>query len=342
MNQIFAFSTSLRVLQIIGINSITFDRWFRPHDTFRTRIYIFFNLIFCIASLAFLIYEKELYLTSQSNDIGRFEKLVNFMQLSALKISHFVIICEVFLYRKLMVKYFDGIIEVDLMIKKIGFEIDFKEKRRKNLIILLMFSAFIFGCRIGISILDGEIFKSFINFVTTILLLIPFIITNFRNFEVFNLIWIIRGRLEILNLKLEEIQLNQNDYMQIIPSKEIINLSFTFNLSQMNKKKSIMNFDKLILIRQMYNKVYKLSVLVNNSFGKSNLINIARDFVFVTSQIYFTFIHIVTSDKIDKIRITISLLAFLPHAMNIFIYSILCHMTTQTVSIHITNKMKIY
>lgn len=297
------------------------------------RIYSILNLIFCAISIVGLYYEKSLYLTSQLTHI---ENVVSFVQLVAVKISHLVIVSEAFYCRNLMVEFCEGLIDIDETMMEIGIEINYRKKRRINLIVLGLFSSFVLACGLTSSglkwIFEGdEVLKYSISFY------VPFTVMNFRYFSIFNFVWMIRERVEKLNKKLSTIQLNHDDFVNFKPSKQIMTLSLTVllkNCRQLTSNKSIRNFDELILLRTIYYKVYKLSILLNYSFGLSNLVSVSNDFVLITSQVYFIFILLLKSSFGLEVAVdlVICICYCLPSIVNILTFCTFCHLTHLTVS----------
>lgn len=332
MNQNFAFSALFRVIQILGISPFEFNRKFRPFSGIRMRIYSLLNLIFCVVSLGGLYYEKNLYLKSHLNYI---ENVVSFVQLVAVKISHLIIVGEAFHHRNLMVEFTEGLINIDKAMEEIGVKIRFRRNRRINFMVLALFSGFIFTCALSSSCLKwtfegDEMLKYSISFY------VPFILMNYRYFAIFNFIWTIRERTKMLNGKLSTIQLNHDDFVNFKHSRQITTLSLTVLFKNCNELagKSINNFDELISLRNIYDKVYKLSVQLNYSFGLSSLFNVSVDFILMTSQVYFISVLLLKSSfgSKDKVDLVVCICYFLPSFTNILIYCTICHLANQTVS----------
>lgn len=333
MNQIFTFLTSFRVIQILGTNPFTFNRTFRPYENLCMKIYSILNVAFCVVSLAVFYYERNLYLRSHLNLMGN---VVSLVQLLAVKISHLVIVSEAFYQRKLMVEFCEGLIEIDEMMENIGVQIRHKKQKRINSIILGLFSVFVFAFASTSSCLKW-IFEGDEMLLFSISFHLPFTVLSFRYFALFSFIWMIKARKEIINDELSTIVLNNDDFFNFKPSKQITTLSLTVifkNCRQQTRKESIKNFDKLICLRNIHSKVYKLSVLLNYSFGLSNLVNMSNDFVLITSQIYFIFVLLLKSSFDFKVVVdlAICLCYCLPSFLNISILCTICHLTHLTVS----------
>lgn len=334
MNQNFAFSASFRIIQLLGIATFAFNGDFRPYENARTRLYALLNLILCAAALAGLYYEKSLYLKSHVNHI---ESVVSFVQLVAVKISHLVIVGEAFYHRRRMVEFCEGLIDIDETLAEIGVKIDYRKSRRINFMVLGMFSIFIIMCGLTSSTLKW-IFEGDDMLIYSISFYLPFVVMNFRYFSIFNFIWTVRARVEKLNEKLSTIQLNHDDFVDYRPLKRITTLSLTVllrNCRQLDQNKLIKKFNELIVLRSVYDRVFKLSILLNYSHGLSCLVNVCNDFILMTSQVYFIFMLLLQNSFGSKatVELVISICCCLPSFVNILIFCTICHMTNLTVSL---------
>lgn len=332
MNQIFAFIHSIRLFQIIGICPFSVDKNHRPVESRKMLFYSLFQIGLSVLGLVGSFYECKLYLNRIKNNVGN---AVDFFQLVGMKITHFVIICESLYQQKTLIAFFTSLCEFDDAMKQVNINVRFKSSRTKNIVVLFVELIFYFGLPlIPLIILIIRHNYHMINYFASYIL--PHLVCCFRYVQVISCVWFIKRRFELLNERLAEINL-QDAPMRI---KAQYNHSFDFKLYFKELKcfkqpQPLKNFEQIILMRQMYDKLYNLSLMVNYSFGLSNLINVANDFVSLTSNSYFVFLSSQKSPFLvdDAFHIAQTFLWSLPHLVNIVTISAICHFTVQVVSI---------
>lgn len=90
---------------------------------------------------------------------------------------------------------------------------------------------------------------------------------------------------------------------------------------------------KLLIVRDVYNRLFNISEIINNYFGVSMLINVGNDFISITSNCYWIFYNFQDfhSTRNDFLLIAGSAVWSIPHLVNVLVLAILCERTVQTV-----------
>ena len=305
MNQLYSFLPSIRVLQLLGISPFSVNQDNHPISNRNLRIYSFIQIVIFALALICVMYEKDLYLNGRNNSVGN---TVDFVQLAGIRIAHFVILCESLIQNKSLIKFFKNLCEIDAMLKKVEIDIDFQMEYRSNLKLLCCMIMFYFGMElIVLTVLTIRMEYRMVGYWLSYLL--PYLVSCLRYYQVINCISFIKKRFQYLNDKLEQLKLKQK-MMKEVPSmnvhgksKFIATIGFVeesyfkiYSTANKQKKKSksmpIKDFEQLIIMRQLYDKLYVISTMINYSFGLSNLVNIGNDFVAITSNCYFVFLSL--------------------------------------------------
>uniref|UniRef100_A0A1B0GF32 Gustatory receptor n=1 Tax=Glossina morsitans morsitans TaxID=37546 RepID=A0A1B0GF32_GLOMM len=89
---------------------------------------------------------------------------------------------------------------------------------------------------------------------------------------------------------------------------------------------------KLVVIRNIYDRLHSQSVVINHCFGVSMLINVGNDFISITSNCYWIFINFkdFSSTVIDFLQIACSAIWSVPHLLNVLVLAFICERTVHT------------
>ncbi|CRL02091.1 CLUMA_CG015588, isoform A [Clunio marinus] len=330
MNQIYAFMPTLKVFQIFGINPFAVNKNFQPEESRNWKIYSIFCIAFSILPLSASWYDGKLYLAEDKSDRGF---IVDFIQLLGVRLTHLIIVFEAFYQQKLLLEYFVKLYELDMIIETDIGGVKIERNRGKHLRMLMTAALFYVGV-----LLVSLVFlmkRDLTIYIYAISYLLSYLISCFRYLQYFHCVWFIRQRLIILNAKFSEIEIdNKNIERKVKNLKFIKSVDVLLYKNDLKSQKYKKNFELLILMRKMYNKVYILSTLVNYSFGFSLLSNIANDFFSLTANSYFICLSMINSSElIEKIFNGVrSFLWCSPHLLNLILASIVCHLTIRTVS----------
>lgn len=310
MNQISSFLPSLRIFQLFGIYPFSIDCKFQT----KKRIKAYSILLIGLSTLAIAktLCNKDFYL--KGANIGN---TVDYFQLVGMKVAQLVIILESLYHNKALKRYFELLIEVDGTMRKLEFKIE--ESKKKHVILLLSMIIFYAGAQlIVVSINTFRQKDRMVSYWFDYQL--AYFISCLRYFQIFNCVWLIRKRLEILSQSISTIDFEIS---------KVSRFHRSYKLS-----KPINSFEEVILHREVYHKLFIMSTMVNTFFGLSTLINIANDFVSLTLNSYFVFLSLrCSSISIDVILSVVqSFFWSLPHFANILLITIVCQLTIETVS----------
>lgn len=329
MNQINSFLPSIRIFQLLGINTFAVDKNNKAVENRGLKAYSLLHIGLSLLTLSGLYYEKHFYTKGTRSGIAN---SVDFLQLLLIKLAKLVILIESIREHKMLKNFFEVIAEVDQTSEKLGISPNFRMLRRKNLMTTISSVIFYAGLQVVllIMILIGEPIQM-ISFWSSYIF--PYLVCCIRYYQIISCVYLIKTRIEGLNLKLGEMKMGKISFEQNYIKTVHLEL-FTMELKSHAKFNFIRNFEKLFLFRKMYNKLYILSTIINYSFGLSNLVNIANGFVSITANTYFIFLCFQNKpfQHDDYMKILGSFIWSLPHVVNIVALSAVCHFTVYTVS----------
>lgn len=300
MNQICITRPSTWIFQIFGLQQFTIKSS-KARESWNLKWYAVLQLIIFVLLFIRGLYDRELYLNDRKNNVGN---TVDFVQLLGIRVAHLVVLIESIVQSKKLEKFFNNLYDVDfLMMKKLGIAFDSKVEQKKCFYYFM--SVFIFYVGSEGVVLCTFLLRKDTNLISYwISYLIPYLVCCFRYYQIINCVGFIRKRLELLNKKLEEVKVKSKEELnnrinnlqkrssKLIASIGLLEESYLkFSASHNgNGKTKDPCLDKLITLRQLYDRLYELSSLINESFGLSMLVNIGNDFVAITSNCYFIFL----------------------------------------------------
>lgn len=329
MSQIYAFLPSIRVFQFFGLNPFSIDKNFCAEGSRGLKFYSLFQIFLSLFVMAGSIYESNFYLNMESSGIS---DIVDYLQLIGFRLAHLTTIIEAVYHQKSLIKFFTSLNEVDDMIGKLKSRESF-DHRMSNYYAINSAVVFYIGVQLialVTIILQRDVQAISYSYWSSSLL--PYFVCCLRSYQVINCVWFIKKRFDILNIALAKVDLQSN------PIKHpVVRSKFRFYKTDGNhlvRSKPMASFEMMIMFRQMYDKLYVLSTIINYSFGLSNLINTAVSFVSITSNIYFTFLSLqnFSLENDDELKILAHIFWSLPHIMNIIAISAACYFTNLTVS----------
>lgn len=328
MREIAEFFHSFRLFQFVGMNPFSFDKSFNPVQSRFLKNYSIFQISLLVLGFLGLLNQRKLFLNETKNDVGF---AVDYFQLVGITATHLIIICESFYHRQTMAEFLQNLNEFDKVMKEVKNSARIKKSSKQNLIVLISEVFFYFGMILAafIVLMIRREFSMITYFASYFA---PHLVCCFRYIQVCNCVWFIKRRLEILNEKLADFKLkNEPNEAKLFGNS---NLKFNTKNKVFKKPKPLKNFEQIILMRQMYEKLYNSSLMVNYSFGLSNLINITNDFIALTSNSFFmfTFFQNFPLQMEDVLEIIQTLFFSLPHLINIVAISSICHFTVHVVS----------
>lgn len=327
MNQVFAFLPSLRVFQFLGLSPFSIDRKYRPKEIRGFRFYSLFQIGFSLIALTGTLYEWNLYKNAEKSGIGN---MVDFLQLIGMRLAYLTILCESFVQRHSLTKFFVSLSEVDAKMRNVKIDVGFEGKQGKNVLVLLLAITFYLGSQFVVLTMvilrhESQDFAYWFSYI------FPYFVSCLRGYQAINFVWFIKQRFEVLNERLAQICLAE-ETTKVRPSPDI--KLYIRETKPWKHQKVATNFEQLVMFREMYHKLYILSQTVNYAFGVSNLVIIANGFVAITLNSYFVFLRFKSfpMDMDDAYKCVESIFWSLPHLVNIVLLSAACHFTVQQVS----------
>lgn len=325
MNQIFAVLLSIRIFQLFGLSPFSIDKNFRPKISNGLRTYSLLQIMLSLFAILTPFFLGNMYNNGLTSSTGY---IANFLQLIGTRIAHFIILCESLCQEEMMRKFFVVLSEVDKMMKNSKIDTKIEVGQRKNHFLVALALIFYIGLQlmtllINVKFLEGNQVSYWACYIA------PYLVSCFRYFQVVNYVWFIKKRYEILNDRLEEIQLKSS-----LCTKQNHSNVYKLYFKKLRFSRPTVNFQEIALMRQMYEKVYVLSTIFNRSFGLSNLFSIANDFVAITVSAYFVFLSL-QSWPLPREYLLMNLQTIfwcLPHFTNIFLIAMVCQLTVQKVS----------
>lgn len=172
-------------------------------------------------------------------------------------------------------KFFDHLLKIDLeMMNKLDIRWNFEDQRKINLFFSLSATIFYIGSMLVVLLtisLRQEGSKIFYYHASYwIAYLVPLLFSCLRYYQIINCVWLIKMRLEILNKRLSNIGI-QDEVQEKQRSLSIYFELFAKEMKSSNRLKKENFFDQLLTFRQIYDKLYVSSTIINYSFG--NIIN---------------------------------------------------------------------
>ncbi|XP_075156406.1 gustatory receptor 2a [Haematobia irritans] len=343
---------SVATLQIIyQIGSLS--AWLVDHKTWtlkRSRfleVYTCFILVVSTALLLYGIFADDALIKINANEIG---ETVDFIQLVGTRMAHIVSIGEALLRKQEQKKFYTELKEIDgIFERSLNIDVNNGKFRRltvkRGLLILCVYvlsEGFILAAHV-LSI-DKEDFYTY-----WIFYMMPLMICGLRYFQIFTAIQMVKRRFDKLIMVLDEINLQKptttpadamkNDffYKTMEPVKSVAHSTFTLlelSLQKHHKRHNVENPDmkRLLIIRDLYNRLFHTTEILNRYFGISMLVNLGNDFISITSNCYWIFINFknFSSTTKDFLNIATSAIWSVPHLLNVLILAILCDKTVQS------------
>lgn len=353
MSLIQALTPFINILQLFGFTPFEITK---PNTFYIYNIVATLSLFITTSIIIYRIITTEIAQITQHNTAVL---NVNLIQMNLFRFAHVLILIESIVKQKYQKLFFQQIQSIDqLLMDKYGIEINYKSLRRYININLICFGAIYLLCLT--SIIIYRIFASQINnnsnnnnnnnyhsvtiwqYIGLLYNLTPFLLISLRYFQIIMLMSLIRDRFGHLNYVLENIDLCGKGIMLMgnlkIGSGNQILLVAEYQGQQRkteNNNKRIQRLralDQLLIVRDLYDRLWDLTQLINACFGWSLLINTANDFISITSNCYLIFL-LAKFGLSDIMRIVSSVCWTIPHIINLLGITHLCSTTIKKVCV---------
>ena len=173
--------------------------------------------------------------------------------------------------------------------------------------------------------------------------MMPLIVCGFRYYQINVMIWIIKRRLDMLAQILNTLNLNPSKALEgDLPPPATIKLisqglPIFETTDRLSRRYDMENpqLKRLLTVREIYNRLWELSTLINSAMGVSLLINVGNDFISITSNCYWIFLNFkeYTSSAMDYLQIAGSAVYSLPHIFNVLVLALICERTVLSVGV---------
>lgn len=206
LNQIYGFLPTLRLFQFVGISPFSITEENKPIASQKFKYYSIFQILVFFLALLSGLYDRDLYLSEQKNNVGN---TVDFVQLIGIRLAHLVILFEsLFQYKNLM-RFFGSLVEIDnLLVKRLSIRVKFDKEIRRNLLTLCLIIGFYFGMEFLVLVAllaRGEYYM--VTYWTSYL--IPYLVSCFRYYQTISCVLFVKKRFQLLNDKLEQIKVKR-------------------------------------------------------------------------------------------------------------------------------------
>lgn len=315
----------IRIFQITNLSPFSTKNNKNRFKIIFSYIYSILMILFCGLILSASIYNRKLFLGSPKS--AELNKTMSFIILVGNWIVLLVVMIESLLKKKKQMEFYQILSEIDETLEKtLNFNLSKSMMRWSmigKLVLWISFYSAMKVCHIFYLLKSNQRNSLFFWSIS----LIPYFICSLRYFQIICHIDLLKQRVNIFHKLLIEMKTPDG---QIIVHKRHANL--------LNHFKEKQDYEQLLILRDVYGKLWHLSNLINECFGWSILVNIGNDFVSVTSASYNLFYSLSIS---NGFQIT-SLLEFLkrygdliwgfPYFISVILLSVICQKTDEMVS----------
>lgn len=282
MSTLKALLPLIRSLQVTCLGPYTVNK--KLEKSKFMLIYSVIIIVISIVALVIGIFQEDIYLDTIDDTTGN---TIDFVQLLGIRLAHIASLLESVYRRNDQIEFIEKLEEVDKIFEsKLGVNMkEYSSTKHTIVQMLILFSTYfcVEICIVSILIFNKE--YSYIQY--WVYYLLPLCVCGLRFFQVFFCCLLLNNRFKILNLSLTEIQSSVKSFDKIKHGKLFTTVAhFNGDL----KPDSSTNYDKLVLLRTMYDRLWHLGLLINKSFGFSILANTGNAFLSVTCNLYWMFL----------------------------------------------------
>jgi hypothetical protein len=239
-------------------------------SSFLLKIYslIYFTTIIGIFISAFWIFPVL-------EDNNSLSLLVGGLVFVGILLTHLMNVLQAFTSRKEQARIYQKFDEIDLLLSnQLLVKVDYRSLRRRLIGKYLLIAITLFLIHIA-SIVSVTINKLFFNYYVHLIL--PVAVIRFRCIQNMFYVDLIRAKLDMMNMKLDDIIHRNHDKMAFI--------IFADKLQKLDKKKggggggkvgNTSLYDQIMTLKQIYGKIFDVCNLINSVFGWSLLFIVSR------------------------------------------------------------------
>ncbi|XP_018794455.1 PREDICTED: putative gustatory receptor 2a [Bactrocera latifrons] len=299
--------------------------------------YAICTLLIAFAILILDIFSDGDYFRMSVNDVGH---RLDYIQLMGIRVAHFVSVLEAFLRRHGQNTFIKQVRELDRIFEcSLNVHVDNGHLRQKILrrgVVMIFIFVSVEALKLLVYFLAcGRNFPIYWLFY-----MLPFLICGVRYFQIFTAIMIVRHRLDKLVTVINELNLLNSKPKQYTADNSNTSIKFitqattVYEITEYLKHQYDMeNTDvkRLLIIRDLYNRLWELTATVNKNFGISILTNVGNDFISITTNCYWIFLQFNTfSASLENfLQISSNLIWSITHLFNVLMLAMLCERTVQ-------------
>lgn len=283
MSTLKALLPLIRCLQVTCLGPYTVKKKLEKSNFML--IYSFIIIVISVVALIFGIFQEDIYLNTIDDTTGN---TIDFIQLLGIRLAHIASMLESVYRRNDQIEFFEKLEEADNIFEsKLGFNMkEYSSTKHTIVQLTILFFTYFFVeiCIISILIFNKE--YSYIQY--WVYYLLPLCVCGLRFFQVFFCCLLLNNRFKMLNKSLTEMQSYKSSNNKTKDGGKLFTTVGHFKGD--NKPDSFSKYEKLVLLRNMYDRLWHLGLLINKSFGFSILANTGNAFLSVTCNLYWMFL----------------------------------------------------
>lgn len=251
--------------------------------------------------IIFAIFASAFFINSVLEDNNALSLLVGGLVFVGLLITHFINIFQALLTRKKQNMIYQKFDEIDFLLQnQLLVNINYKSLQQKLFIKYFIIKTLLITIHIS-SIVSVIINQLFIQYYLHLIL--PVFIIRIRCIQNMFYVDLINEKLNLMNQKLEDINSKHRDKMAFI--------LFADKMQKFDRKDTKNSlYEQLLVLKQIYGKLWDVSNLINDCFGWSLLVIVTQYFIEFTSNGYWLFLAL--ENVLDRSIATQSLCSIFP------------------------------
>ncbi|XP_063709301.1 putative gustatory receptor 2a [Culicoides brevitarsis] len=318
-----ALKPFIKLFQFIGLSPFVVTEHGDLMEASVTTIYSIVSISVFLASFIYGFFQEDLFSIPNDQPMNEIAHTVDFIQLTGIRFTHLIILFEGLVRRRRLMQLLCKLSDWDLIVQKYynNLHISHETIRRKILLKLLASGTFYGGIQL-ILLLIILLRQQYEFTYYWSLYLVSFIVCSLRYVQIYILISLLKDRFHLINKKIEKLNLNEG-------TASSGNVLMTKNATIINDELSAVQ--QLIILRQLYDKLWELTSLTNKCFGLSLLVNIGNDFIAITGHCYWIFLTMENPPVgvNDILAVIGSTIWTIPSLVNSFMMASICHVTME-------------
>lgn len=239
-------------------------------------------LLAIIVILILLTVYENIYYTDLFEISGKLDNLVTFFLSLFVRITFLVSFTEMLLKRQDHISFLEKLPEIDeIFLSEFGVVTKKRRDVQLNFMISVIFWI-IFNTVIQIyEAYDSEFNQS--NLAIILIFWIPIIVNSMRCFQLISSVSVIENRFRILNESLATLSLKEEPEISTVIS--------------MSVDRYYTNFRKIVVLKDLYDRIWKLSNLTNSYHDRTILVNVTNSFLWITAMLYYIYTDIIAIES---------------------------------------------